>query len=146
MYLINNCFPLKIIFIRFLILRDHPNMQFYYYLSNTLFKDTQNGFFCSLQFLGFTHSSLSHFQSIQFWFAFCIFLFILSYLSCAFLISFVLFWGGSFSFTMFMHQSLPIECNSNWRFPLWIVPLGSSTEISWNKHFIVSKYILEHYR
>ena len=101
-------------------------------------EDTQNWFFRWLWFLRFTHSSVFqciwNFQSFQFWFSVCRFIYISSSFYCAFLLSLILFRGGRFPFNLFMYQPPSISCNNDWRFYLWLGGLGSLTGIFW-KYF-----------
>ena len=110
-------------------------------------EDTQYGFFFSIRLLVFTHSILFqciwNFQSFQFWYYICSFLFISSSFSCDFLLRFGFVRGGIFSFNLFMYHSPPISCNILWRISFKLIVLGSLTGIIWNIHDIVSEFRLE---
>ena len=103
-------------------------------------EETQDGFFCSIRIIGFTHSSLFQYiwnvHSFQFWFNICIFLFISSFFSCAFLLIFCLFRDGSFSLNALMYHSPLITCYNVLLLYFKISGLGVLTDILWNRHTI----------
>ena len=142
MYVINDLFFSKnIMYQRVLISSDQPNVQFYYYLSNIIFRRHTKQIFLfitiSLIYPLRVFQCIWNFQSFQFWFSVFIFLFISSSFSCDFFLSLLLLRGGRFSFNCFMYQLPPIASNNDWSFYLWITGLGSWTRILWNIFIIV---------